>query len=51
MTIRSGAPIVVAVDGSTSALEAVRVAAQEATVRQRPLRVVHAFIWPSTTYR
>ncbi|MEO3772487.1 universal stress protein [Micromonospora sp. B9E7] len=46
MTIRSGAPVVVAVDGSTSALEAVRVAAQEATVRRRPLRVVHAFIWP-----
>ncbi|MDG4838215.1 universal stress protein [Micromonospora sp. WMMD967] len=45
MTTRSGAPIVVAVDGSTSALEAVRVAAREAVTRGRPLRVVHAFIW------
>ncbi|MFF5056942.1 universal stress protein [Micromonospora sp. NPDC000663] len=45
MTIRSGAPVVVAVDGSTSALEAVRVAAREAVTRGRPLRVVHAFIW------
>ncbi|RZT77770.1 nucleotide-binding universal stress UspA family protein [Micromonospora violae] len=46
MTSRSGAPVVVAVDGSTSALEAVRVAAREAVTRARPLRVVHAFIWP-----
>ncbi|WP_328375895.1 universal stress protein [Micromonospora zamorensis] len=45
MTNRSGAPVVVAVDGSTSALEAVRVAAREAVTRGRPLRVVHAFIW------
>ncbi|MEU7975957.1 universal stress protein, partial [Micromonospora sp. NPDC049089] len=45
MTNRSGAPVVVAVDGSTSALEAVRVAAREAATRGRPLRVVHAFIW------
>lgn len=46
MTIRSGAPVVVGVDGSTSALDAVRVAAREAAARHRPLRVVHAFIWP-----
>ncbi|MET8121154.1 universal stress protein [Micromonospora sp. NPDC005291] len=46
MTIRPGAPVVVAVDGSASALEAVRVAAREAVTRGRPLRVVHAFIWP-----
>ena len=46
MTKRSGAPVVVAVDGSTSALEAVRVAAREASTRGRALRVVHAFIWP-----
>ncbi|MFI6270836.1 universal stress protein [Micromonospora zamorensis] len=45
MTSRSGAPVVVAVDGSTSAMEAVRVAAREAVTRGRPLRVVHAFIW------
>ncbi|MCF0096368.1 universal stress protein [Micromonospora sp. MH99] len=46
MTIRSGAPVVVAVDGSTTALDAVRVAAREAATRGRPLRVVHAFVWP-----
>lgn len=46
MTNRSGAPVVVAVDGSTSALNAVRVAAREAVARGRPLRVVHAFAWP-----
>ncbi|MEU5943656.1 universal stress protein [Micromonospora sp. NPDC047548] len=46
MTIRSGAPVVVGVDGSRSALDAVRVAAREAAARHRPLRVVHAFIWP-----
>ena len=34
MTNRSGAPVVVAVDGSTSALEAVRVAAREAATRR-----------------
>ena len=42
----SGAPVVVGVDGSASALMAVRLAADEAAVRNRPLRVVHAFIWP-----
>ncbi|MEV0726071.1 universal stress protein [Micromonospora purpureochromogenes] len=46
MTIRTGAPVVVGVDGSASALEAVRCAAREAAARHRPLRVVHAFIWP-----
>ncbi|MBW4706138.1 MULTISPECIES: universal stress protein [unclassified Micromonospora] len=46
MTNRSGAPVVVGVDGSRSALDAVRVAAREAADRHRPLRVVHAFIWP-----
>ncbi|MFG1900371.1 universal stress protein [Micromonospora carbonacea] len=46
MTIRSGAPVVVGVDGSDSALHAVRVATREAEARRRPLRVVHAFIWP-----
>lgn len=46
MTINSGAPVVVGVDGSPSALEAVRLSAREAASRQRPLRVVHAFIWP-----
>jgi nucleotide-binding universal stress UspA family protein len=46
MTSRSGAPVVVGVDGSPSALDAVRVAAREAAARHRPLRVVHAFSWP-----
>ncbi|MEV1147848.1 universal stress protein, partial [Micromonospora sp. NPDC049799] len=48
MTIDTGAPVVVGVDGSAAALDAVRVAAREAAYRQRPLRVVHAFIWPLT---
>lgn len=46
MTDRAGAPVVVGVDGSPSALEAVRVAAREAAARHRPLRVVNAFLWP-----
>ncbi|MFE9691028.1 universal stress protein [Micromonospora sp. NPDC005806] len=46
MTDRSGAPVVVGVDGSPSALDAVRLAAREAAARRRPLRVVHAFRWP-----
>ncbi|MCN0180576.1 universal stress protein [Salinispora arenicola] len=48
MTITAGAPVVVGVDGSAAALDAVRVAVREAEYRQRPLRVVHAFIWPLT---
>ncbi|GAA0502104.1 hypothetical protein Ade02nite_37810 [Paractinoplanes deccanensis] len=44
---RSGAPVVVGVDGSEQALAAVRVAAGQARDRKAPLRVVHAFIWPS----
>ncbi|TDC28793.1 universal stress protein [Micromonospora sp. 15K316] len=48
MTINTGAPVVVGVDGSDSALDAVRVAAREAEQRRRPLRVVHAFSWPLT---
>jgi nucleotide-binding universal stress UspA family protein len=34
------------VDGSEPALRAVRLAAAEAARRDRPLRVVHGFIWP-----
>ncbi|RKN40195.1 universal stress protein [Micromonospora endolithica] len=48
MTINTGAPVVVGVDGSAAALDAVRVAAREAAYRQRPLRVVHAFVWALT---
>ncbi len=39
-------PIVVAVDGSESALRATRWAADEASRRGRALRIVHAFQWP-----
>ncbi|KKK05145.1 universal stress protein [Micromonospora sp. HK10] len=46
MTSDSGTPVVVGVDGSTIALDAVRSAAREAAQRQLPLRIVHAFIWP-----
>ncbi|MEG3637219.1 universal stress protein [Micromonospora palythoicola] len=46
MTSNTGAPVVVGVDGSEIALHAVRAAAREAAYRHRPLRVVHAFIWP-----
>lgn len=46
MVALTGAPVVVGVDGSASALSAVRLAAREAAARRRPLRVVHAFIWP-----
>jgi nucleotide-binding universal stress UspA family protein len=39
-------PVLVGVDGSASGLAAVELAAREATLRHRPLRIVHAFIWP-----
>jgi nucleotide-binding universal stress UspA family protein len=44
MTVHPGpnAPVVVGVDGSRSALDAVRWAAEEAGRRHRPLRLVHA---------
>jgi nucleotide-binding universal stress UspA family protein len=47
MTTPPNAPVVVGVDGSDSSLAAVRVAAREAAFRGRPLRVVHAFVWPA----
>ncbi|KWV31089.1 universal stress protein [Micromonospora rifamycinica] len=46
MDSANGAAVVVGVDGSESALRAVRLAAAEAIRRHLPLRVVHAFIWP-----
>ncbi|MFG2104909.1 universal stress protein [Micromonospora echinaurantiaca] len=46
MNSANGAAVVVGVDGSQSALRAVRLAAAEADRRNRPLRVVHGFIWP-----
>ena len=41
-------PVVAGVDGSESALAAVRWAAREADRRQLPLRLVQAFSWPNT---
>lgn len=46
MSVIAGFPVVVGVDGSASALEAVRLAAREAMLRRRPLRIVHGFVWP-----
>lgn len=43
-------PIVVAVDGSESALRAVRWAAREAAQRERQLRIVHTYEWPMPHY-
>lgn len=40
------APVVVGVDGSEASLAAVRLAVRMAAERRRPLRVVHAFVWP-----
>jgi nucleotide-binding universal stress UspA family protein len=40
------APVVVGVDGSACGLDAVDLAAREAVLRDRPLRLVYAFIWP-----
>ncbi|MGA8114005.1 MAG: universal stress protein [Actinocatenispora sp.] len=42
----SQAPILVGVDGSEFSDNAIRWAAREAVLRDRPLRVVHAFVWP-----
>lgn len=47
MTAAAGAPVVVGVDGSRRSLDAVKAAAAEAVLRHRPLRVVHAFVWPT----
>jgi len=38
--------VVVGVDGSRQGLAAAEIAAREAALRHRPLRVVHAFAWP-----
>jgi nucleotide-binding universal stress UspA family protein len=42
----TAAPIVVGVDGTEGALDAVAWAAREAHRRHLPLRIVHAFAWP-----
>jgi nucleotide-binding universal stress UspA family protein len=41
-------PIVVGVDGSEPSRIALEWAAREAALRQRPLRILHAFLWPAT---
>jgi len=41
-----GAPVVVGVDGSSSAASAVDAAAAEALALGVPLRIVHAHVWP-----
>ncbi|MFI7433775.1 universal stress protein [Micromonospora haikouensis] len=46
MNAANGAAVVVGVDGSPSSLRAVRLAVAEAARRDRPLRVVHGFVWP-----
>lgn len=46
MTGTSIRPVTVGVDGSESALAAVRWAADEAVWREAPLRIVHANLWP-----
>jgi nucleotide-binding universal stress UspA family protein len=40
------AAVVVGVDGSSTSLAAVELAAREAALRRRPLHVVHACVWP-----
>jgi nucleotide-binding universal stress UspA family protein len=46
MSDAAGAAVVVGVDGSPQSLNAVVLAGQLASERQRPLHVVHAFMWP-----
>jgi nucleotide-binding universal stress UspA family protein len=40
-------PIVVGVDGSAQSLAAVDLAVRQARLHGRPLRLVHAFVWPT----
>lgn len=42
----TGASVVVGVDGSAPSLTAVDLATHAAAVGDRPLRIVHAFVWP-----
>jgi nucleotide-binding universal stress UspA family protein len=48
VTTNPAAPIVAGIDGSPPSLRALAWATREAAVRQRPLRIVHAFLWPLT---
>jgi len=45
MTTARVAPVVVGVDGSPASAQAVRLAAYEAVLQHRPLRLLHAFNW------
>ncbi|GAA2357294.1 universal stress protein [Dactylosporangium salmoneum] len=45
--MRTDTAVVVGVDGSPNGLAAVEWAAADASRRQRPLRIVHAFAWPA----
>ena len=51
VTAATVAPVVVGVDHSELSLVATRLAAREAALRDRPLRVVHAFNWSATATR
>ncbi|GAB3146599.1 universal stress protein [Micromonospora sonneratiae] len=46
MTLSPTAPVIVGVDGSPDSLRAVDWGAEQARLRHRPLRIVHAFRWP-----
>jgi nucleotide-binding universal stress UspA family protein len=46
MTASDSLPIVVGVDGSEQSLAAIDLGVREARLRGRPLRLVHAFVWP-----
>lgn len=48
MSPEAQAPVVVGVDGSSSSHAAIDLAARQARLHHRPLRVVHAFEWPLT---
>jgi nucleotide-binding universal stress UspA family protein len=43
-------PIVVGVDDTAASVTALHVAAAEAALRSRPLRIVHALLWPLPTF-
>jgi len=43
----TSARVIVGIDGSEQSLVAVRAAAREAYHRNKPLHIIHAFIWPS----
>src|SRR5690348_4504273 len=45
--MNTGTAVVVGVDGSPDSLNAVEWAAADALRRSRPLRIVHAFLWPT----